>query len=661
MPKPFKATNFGRYLLTDRLAVGGMAEIFNAKVFGAMGFEKRVVIKRILPQLAGDAEFLRMFVTEAKLVCHLDHPNIVQVSELGEIGSQYYIAMEHINGIDGRQLWRTLAKRKQRLPGVLALFVVAEVLKGLDYAHRAVGPDNQVLGVVHRDVSPSNILISQRGDVKISDFGIALVHQESKTKAGVLKGKYGYMSPEQVAGLPVDHRSDIFAAGIVLAEFLLGRRLFLGRSDFETLDRVLNVRLHVLRRHEKSLPEEVTRIVHRALQREPDKRYQSARDFKEDIMDFLFSRSERVTAEALAGFIAHHVLPHVKPSRGADKGDTSNTPADKATTRRLQSPMLPGDLVPASLRAATSDAAHHDDDDDDDIPEPQQLTREVAVAGLTFGTNAGDTQGTWGPTTSETEQRAIAQTTPTDTMTMEAEQPGPLASNMVTAQLPAASDDHADRPDYTGELGSTSAARALFRFSIVKETGLLTLTGPDAKSHTDTYVDHLKWVHKCTGVPLEDYDQAQLTCEIHMDHGRPDLASADRNEHALVAHLLEAEVFSRPDVKLALKEHPDAGLVPALLATGRLTPLQIPRHITSFVLDRVFDTFAWETGRFAFFRNRRASHETFPTGLGPIELLKKSIYRLSENSLDRYFQRLPAGKTNAQSHTTCQYRRLQAR
>jgi len=157
-----------------------------------------------------------MFITEAKLVCHLDHPNIVQVHELGEIDGQYYIAMEYVNGIDGRHLWRTLAKRKQRLPGLLALFIVSEFLKGLDYAHRAVGPDGQLLGVVHRDVSPSNILISYRGDVKIGDFGIALVQQESKTQAGVLKGKFGYMSPEQVAGMKVDHRSDIFAAGIVL-------------------------------------------------------------------------------------------------------------------------------------------------------------------------------------------------------------------------------------------------------------------------------------------------------------------------------------------------------------------------------------------------------------------------------------------------------------
>jgi len=130
MPKPFKQEQFGRYLLTERIAIGGMAEIFIAKVFGAMGFEKSLVIKRILPQFAEDTEFLRMFITEAKLVCHLEHPNIVQVHDLGEIDGQYYIAMEYVNGIDGRHLWRTLAKRKQRLPGLLAIFIVPSSSRG---------------------------------------------------------------------------------------------------------------------------------------------------------------------------------------------------------------------------------------------------------------------------------------------------------------------------------------------------------------------------------------------------------------------------------------------------------------------------------------------------------------------------------------------------
>ncbi|MFH1130373.1 MAG: serine/threonine-protein kinase [Pseudomonadota bacterium] len=351
--KPFKPQNFGRYLLTERIAVGGMAEIFKAKLFGAMGFQRELVIKRILPQYAEDAEFLRMFITEAKLVCHLVHPNILQVHELGELDGQYFIGMEYVHGIDARQMWRTLAKRRQRLPGVLALFVVAEFLKGLDYAHRAVGADGELLGVVHRDVSPSNVLISFRGDVKIGDFGIALVQQESKTQAGVLKGKYGYMSPEQVAGLKVvDHRSDIFTSGIVLAELLLGRRLFLGRSDFETLDKVMNVRLDILDRHENALPDDVVRIVRNALQRKVAERYQSAREFHEDISEFLYKRNERITNETLASFVAHHVTPYLVERVGADSGSSipeeSGGLVDEAsgTPSPPRSPRVPSAIIP---------------------------------------------------------------------------------------------------------------------------------------------------------------------------------------------------------------------------------------------------------------------------------------------------------------------------
>jgi serine/threonine protein kinase len=339
MARPFQPENFGRYLLTERIATGGMAEIFNAKVFGAMGFEKNLVIKRILPQFGEDTEFLRMFITEAKLVCHLEHPNIVQVHELGEIEGQYYIAMEYVNGIDARHLWRTLAKRKQRLPGLLGLFIVSEFLKGLDYAHRAAGPEGQLLGVVHRDVSPSNILLSYRGDVKIGDFGIALVQQESKTQAGVLKGKFGYMSPEQVAGMKVDHRSDIFAAGIVLAELLLGRRLFLGQSDFETLDKVLNVRLDVLDEHEGALPPEVVRVVRQALQRETDERFQSAQEFGEAIVEFLYERRARISNETLAAFIAEHVAPYLVRAGGSD--ESSGATADSAGSPVIVSNVLP--------------------------------------------------------------------------------------------------------------------------------------------------------------------------------------------------------------------------------------------------------------------------------------------------------------------------------
>lgn len=310
-PNTFKPVQFGRFLLTDRLAVGGMAEIFTAKLVGAMGFEKRLVVKRILPDYAADRNFVHMLATEAKLVCNLEHPNIVQVYELGEVDGRYYIAMEYVDGLDARTLWRTLARRDLRLPIPLALYVASEFLKGLDYAHNAIGPDGQALGVVHRDVSPSNVMVSFRGDVKIGDFGIALVQQESKSRVSTVKGKYGYMTPEQLSGAPVDHRSDVFASGAVLAELLTGRRLFKGKNDYETMRRVIDVNLHVLDEHEPDIPPDVMAVVRRALMRDVEARYQSAAAFQEALASLLHGSAPRIGGKSLAAFVAEHVVPHM--------------------------------------------------------------------------------------------------------------------------------------------------------------------------------------------------------------------------------------------------------------------------------------------------------------------------------------------------------------
>src|SRR6478736_6696311 len=208
-PPAFVPSTFGRYQLLERLAVGGMAEIFRARQAGAHGFEKILVIKRILPHLAADPEFLAMFIDEAKIQCALMHPKIVQVFEFGEVDHQYYIALEFIDGMDTLGLLRACAHRRQRLPVRLAVHIASEVLDALDYAHSQRGPDGAPLGIVHRDVSPSNVFIS-----KLGDFGIARVvekSRQSKTQAGTLKGKYGYMAPEQVVGGEIDGRADEFA------------------------------------------------------------------------------------------------------------------------------------------------------------------------------------------------------------------------------------------------------------------------------------------------------------------------------------------------------------------------------------------------------------------------------------------------------------------
>jgi serine/threonine protein kinase len=236
MSQPIK---FGKYYLLERLAVGGMAEIYKAKIFGVDGFEKQMVVKQILPQYARNREFVTMFIDEAKITVSLSHGNIVPVYELGQIDGIYFLSMDYIDGKNLGELLDAGIEAKNLLSVPHALFIACEVLAGLDYAHRKTDERGNPLNIVHRDVSPQNILISFDGSVKIVDFGIA--HAATKahaTQAGVIKGKFGYMSPEQALGKDVDSRSDIFTAGILLWEMLTLERLFGGESDTQALDRI---------------------------------------------------------------------------------------------------------------------------------------------------------------------------------------------------------------------------------------------------------------------------------------------------------------------------------------------------------------------------------------------------------------------------------------
>jgi serine/threonine protein kinase len=297
----FEPTPFGKYLLTERIGAGGMAEIFRATAYGVEGFTKEVCIKRILPTLTNDETFVKMFIDEAKIAVNLHHPNVVQVFDLGRIGEHYFIAMELVRGRDLLQLINRCRALKERIPAHLALFIIGEVCKGLDYAHR-VKSEGRPLGIIHRDVSPSNILIAWEGNVKVADFGIAKAAlKDEKTVTGTMKGKYGYMSPEQVKGEHTDHRSDIFAAGVLTWEALACKRLFKGETDLATLERVRAADVpKPPSAHHKDVTPEIDRLVLKALAADPKDRYQTAGEFHDAIADRLFAMGQRVDAKNLA-------------------------------------------------------------------------------------------------------------------------------------------------------------------------------------------------------------------------------------------------------------------------------------------------------------------------------------------------------------------------
>lgn len=295
---------FGKYILLDRISVGGMAEVFKAKSFGVEGFEKIIAVKRILPSMGEDKDFIDMFVDEAKIAGQLAHANICQIFELGRIDGTHFIAMEYIWGKDLLQIQNRLRKHKQTMDIAMACFIMAKVCEGLDYAHRKRDALGRPMNIVHRDCSPQNILISYEGEVKLIDFGIAkAASRSSKTVAGVLKGKFGYMSPEQVRGLALDRRSDIFACGTVLYECITGERLFQCESDFSTLEKVRNVSIFPPSHFNRNIPEELERIVMKALARNPEDRYQWASEMQADLQQVLMKQERVFTAKALGAWL----------------------------------------------------------------------------------------------------------------------------------------------------------------------------------------------------------------------------------------------------------------------------------------------------------------------------------------------------------------------
>jgi hypothetical protein len=298
------SADYGRYSLLERVATGGMAEVFRAKRKGVEGFEKVVAVKRILPHLSSNKDFVDMFVAEAKMVASLSHPGIVQIFDLGKIEDSYYIAMEFVEGRDLRSIL-TRARTRGTLLGVdLAALVAARTCAALEYAHRHRDDDGRELRIVHRDVSPQNILVSNEGDVKLADFGIAkAATKASHTDSGSLRGKLLYMSPEQAWGRPLDKRSDLFSLGAVFFEILTGHLLFSGSSEMSILERVREARFVTPSSLNPAVPIELAAVVTRSLKKDPEERYQDASEMLADLESYL-RRRPAVGSTDLARFVA---------------------------------------------------------------------------------------------------------------------------------------------------------------------------------------------------------------------------------------------------------------------------------------------------------------------------------------------------------------------
>ena len=301
----FSPEAFGKYYLVDKIAVGGMAEIFKAKSFSHAGFEKLLVIKRILQHHSENEDFVKMFIDEAKISVQLQHPNIVHIYDFGKLHSNCYIAMECVDGKDVKQILRKLAERRKYLPEEYAVLIAHDALAGLEYAHNKTTLHGDPLNIVHRDMSPSNVLVGYEGDVKVADFGIAKAeHRTYDTKDGVLKGKFEYMSPEQARGKSIHSATDVFSTGIILWEMLTGRRMFKTDSDIATLEKIKAGGYpppSVLNPH---ISARLDNIVMKALATDAADRYPNALAFQNTLANYLAPNTPGAVKRSMSEFLS---------------------------------------------------------------------------------------------------------------------------------------------------------------------------------------------------------------------------------------------------------------------------------------------------------------------------------------------------------------------
>lgn len=292
-----------KYVLLDLIGIGGMAEIYRAKLLGDKGFEKQIVIKKLLPQVAQDKELIRLFIGEARLAALLQHDNIAATYDFGEIDGDFFLAMEYLSGKDLYTVLQRAREHKRPLAIKDALVIASKICEGMDYAHRLKDLQGKPLNIIHRDLTPHNIFITYDGKIKIFDFGVAKAEMlDNRTRAGVVKGKLSYMSPEQLSGEVIDFRSDIFSIGILLYEMLSGRRMYTG--DTATLiKKCITVDYDHLENIAPDLPSELYAILHKALARDLESRYQGCADMQADIDDFMFSIAERADSKGLKNYI----------------------------------------------------------------------------------------------------------------------------------------------------------------------------------------------------------------------------------------------------------------------------------------------------------------------------------------------------------------------
>ncbi|MEX1367066.1 MAG: serine/threonine-protein kinase [Nannocystaceae bacterium] len=363
-PDMVVSETLGGYDLLRRLGSGGMAEVHLARANGIEGFQKLVVLKQILPHLSRDKHFVKMFLEEARLAALLDHPNVVQTYDLGKEEGEYFFTMEFVYGENLQGLLKALRKVEQVLSIENVVTIGMGVAAGLHYAHERVGFDGRPLGIVHRDVSPTNVMITYEGGVKVADFGIAkVITRTDVTRAGTRKGKVPYMSPEQCRAEKIDRRSDVFSLGIVLWEAVTGKRLFEGDNEFGVMNLIVHGQIKPPSSERADIPPQLERIIMKALTTDPSVRYQTARELQVELESFACDHKLRATPSAMGELMHYMFRPQPFPW-GALRGSSGKGQMSPATLAEISSmigssPSIPGTGVSRPGHEGTNGAGSY--------------------------------------------------------------------------------------------------------------------------------------------------------------------------------------------------------------------------------------------------------------------------------------------------------------
>lgn len=373
----------GRYQVINRIASGGMAEVFLAKAVGAMGFQRLVAVKLIHANFTRDEEFVKMFIDEARIAMHLHHRNIVQVFDLDKVGDTYFIAMEFVHGVNLYDLYERIASKNRWIEPPMALYLVAEISKGLHFAHTRTGADGRPLGIIHRDISPQNVLLSFEGEVKITDFGIATAAERlHQTAAGIVKGKYAYMAPERLKEEKVDARVDVFSVGVLLYELLVGENPFAGPSAVETIENVLGKKVPAPSERGAPVSRRLDEICLKALAKNPKDRYASGQALADAVteyaMELTHARKDMAAGDsAVAQLLAELFPERAKRTPTAADPRSLNLPGvDEKRTAEAMPPNGSSGLLETqeSLQQADVEAALSEDSEDFDAPTVLKMT-----------------------------------------------------------------------------------------------------------------------------------------------------------------------------------------------------------------------------------------------------------------------------------------------